>query len=314
MQNNGAAPVLQLTGLHGDIIATAALSETETKLLSTTDASEYDVPTTSSPAKYSWLGGEQQPTEFPSGVIAMGVRSYVPQLGRYLQPDPVAGGSADAYAYVFGDPVNSSDPSGADGMPAWAVAYNNGVADQLAEAATAHRIEAEQRQAAEEAAARAAAAAAAQAAQAAAAAQFASTEAPWEQAYAMGGPSLSETIAATGITEGGGIEEEGSDPIAVAAAPCSHGDNPHSNSCGAGLPGRDLCSDPLLQGCGVTNSAPSGTRTGRLAVSGGVVGCIVGGVVGGTFAASSSAGLATEAGATAGCFIGGSIVMIVERL
>ncbi len=222
MQNNGAAPVLQLTGLHGDIIATAALSETETKLLSTTDASEYDVPTTSSPAKYSWLGGEQQPTEFPSGVIAMGVRSYVPQLGRYLQPDPVAGGSADAYAYVFGDPVNSSDPSGADGMPAWAVAYNNGVADQLAEAATAHRIEAEQRQAAEEAAARAAAAAAAQAAQAAAAAQFASTEAPWEQAYAMGGPSLSETIAATGITEGGGIEEEeyGSHGIYLAIDGC----------------------------------------------------------------------------------------------
>ncbi len=150
-----------------------------------------------------------QPTELPSGVIAMGARSHVPQLGRYLQPDPVPGGSADAYAYVFGDPVNSSDPSGADGMPAWAVAYNNHVAHQLTEAATARRIEAEQREAAEEAAARAAAAAAAQAAQAAAAAQFASTEAPWEQAYAMGGPSISETIAATGITEGGGMEGEG---------------------------------------------------------------------------------------------------------
>jgi RHS repeat-associated protein len=83
------------------------------KLLSTTDSSEFGVPTTGTPAKYSWLGGEQQPTELPSGVIAMGARSYVPQLGRFLQADPIPGGSANAYAYTFGDPVNSSDPSGA---------------------------------------------------------------------------------------------------------------------------------------------------------------------------------------------------------
>jgi hypothetical protein len=43
----------------------------------------------------------------------MGVRSYVPQLGRFLQPDPRPGGSASAYAYTFGDPpVDTSDPSG----------------------------------------------------------------------------------------------------------------------------------------------------------------------------------------------------------
>ncbi len=92
-------PMLQLTDLHGDIIGTAALSETETKLLSSTETSEFGAPTTSTPAKYSWLGGEQQPTELPSGVVAMGVRSYVPQLGRYLQTDPAPGGSANAYGY-----------------------------------------------------------------------------------------------------------------------------------------------------------------------------------------------------------------------
>jgi len=43
----------------------------------------------------------------------MGARSYVPQVGRFLQPDPIPGGSADAYSYTFGDPVNSSDPTGA---------------------------------------------------------------------------------------------------------------------------------------------------------------------------------------------------------
>ncbi len=111
-QNNTEAPVLQLANLHGDIIATAAASETETKLLSITDTTEYGVPRVSTPAKYSWLGAGELPTELFSGVIAMGARSYIPQLGRFLQADPTPGGSANAYAYTAGDPVNSSDPSG----------------------------------------------------------------------------------------------------------------------------------------------------------------------------------------------------------
>jgi RHS repeat-associated protein len=113
VQNNSESPVLQLANLHGDLIATAYLSETATELASKTDTSEFGVPTTSLPAKYSWLGAMEIPTELPSGVIAMGARSYVPQIARFLQPDPVQGGSANAYTYTFGDPVNSSDPSGA---------------------------------------------------------------------------------------------------------------------------------------------------------------------------------------------------------
>jgi hypothetical protein len=85
--------------------------------------------------------------------------------------DIVPGGSADAYAYTFGDPVNASDPSGEDGMPAWLLEADENEAHQLTEEATARRIksEEEERKAAEEAAARAAAEAAAQAAAAAAA-------------------------------------------------------------------------------------------------------------------------------------------------
>jgi RHS repeat-associated protein len=111
-QSNLSEPVLQLTNLHGDIIATAYLSETATALASKADTSEYGVPTTSLPPKYSWLGSLDIPTELSSGVLDMGARSYVPQLGRFLQPDPIPGGSANAYAYTFGDPVNTSDPSG----------------------------------------------------------------------------------------------------------------------------------------------------------------------------------------------------------
>ncbi len=113
IQNNGETPELQLINLHGDIIAKASASETTTELAAKADTSEYGVPTVAAPAKYSWLGAIQTPTELPSGVINMGARSYVPQIGRFLQPDPIPGGSANPYAYTFGDPVNTNDPSGA---------------------------------------------------------------------------------------------------------------------------------------------------------------------------------------------------------
>jgi RHS repeat-associated protein len=76
------------------------------------DMSEFGVPSAGSPGKYKWLGAGEFPTELPSGVIAMGARSYVPGVGRFLQPDPNPGGSANAYAYTYGNPLNESDPSG----------------------------------------------------------------------------------------------------------------------------------------------------------------------------------------------------------
>lgn len=57
IQKNGQAPVLQLHDLQGNVIATAALSETETKLLSTYNSTEFGVPQPgTTPPKYAWLG------------------------------------------------------------------------------------------------------------------------------------------------------------------------------------------------------------------------------------------------------------------
>jgi RHS repeat-associated protein len=113
IQHNSEKPVLQLANLHGDEIATATDTETTTSLASTiAEASEYGVPATEAPPKYSWLGAHQTPTALPSGVTTMGVRTYIPQLGRFLQADPRPGGSANAYAYTYGDPINSFDFSG----------------------------------------------------------------------------------------------------------------------------------------------------------------------------------------------------------
>jgi RHS repeat-associated protein len=164
IQNNGETPVLQLTNLQGDLIAKASASETTTKLLAEADTTEYGVPTVSAPAKYSWLGAIELPTELPSGVTTMGVRSYVPQIGRFLQPDPVPGGSANAYAYTFGDPVNTDDPTGAYVECAYCTAYND---NQNREAVERENVRIAAREAAaREAAERAAAEAAAEAAMA----------------------------------------------------------------------------------------------------------------------------------------------------
>jgi hypothetical protein len=42
----------------------------------------------------------------------MGARSYIPQLGRFLTPDPAPGGSANAYDYADQDPINNFDLNG----------------------------------------------------------------------------------------------------------------------------------------------------------------------------------------------------------
>ncbi len=112
IQDSATGTTLQLTNLHGDIVATASLSTEATKPLATFEFDEFGNPKGTTPGKYGWLGGKSRRTELPSGVIQMGVRSYVPAMGRFLSPDPVLGGSANAYEYAAGDPVNNFDLTG----------------------------------------------------------------------------------------------------------------------------------------------------------------------------------------------------------
>ncbi|MCW2573595.1 MAG: hypothetical protein JWO88_3653 [Frankiales bacterium] len=42
----------------------------------------------------------------------MGVRLYDPKLGRFLEVDPIEGGSANDYDYCNGDPINCFDLGG----------------------------------------------------------------------------------------------------------------------------------------------------------------------------------------------------------
>ena len=57
---------------------------------------------------WRWMGGYLDST----GLYHFGERYYDPALARFLQPDPIAGGSCNAYDYVCGDPVNLRDLTG----------------------------------------------------------------------------------------------------------------------------------------------------------------------------------------------------------
>jgi len=112
IQDSSTGTLLQLTNLHGDVVGTATLSPSATKPVSTFEYDEFGVPKQEGTPQFGWLGGKGRRTEFPTGVVQMGARSYVPAIGRFISVDPVLGGSANSYDYSNADPVNGLDLTG----------------------------------------------------------------------------------------------------------------------------------------------------------------------------------------------------------
>jgi RHS repeat-associated protein len=101
---------LQYANLHGDVQATAS----STASLPTIAASyaEFGAPQSAGSGRYGWLGGKQRSAEDVGGLTLIGVRVYDPITGRFLQTDPIKGGSANDYDYADQDPVNEMDLDG----------------------------------------------------------------------------------------------------------------------------------------------------------------------------------------------------------
>lgn len=106
---------LQLTDLHGDVALTVDPALTSPQFLT---YDEFGMPRQGQAAfRYGWLGGHQRSSEALGGTVLMGARLYSPAIGRFLQTDPITGGSATAYDYCNADPVNCTDLEGT--VPDW---------------------------------------------------------------------------------------------------------------------------------------------------------------------------------------------------
>lgn len=113
IQRSSSGTLLQLSNLHGDIVATASLSVAASGPVDTFDYDEFGMPKQEDTPQIGWLGGKGVGTEFSAtGIIQMGARSYVPAIGRFISADPILGGSANPYDYVNADPVNRLDLTG----------------------------------------------------------------------------------------------------------------------------------------------------------------------------------------------------------
>ncbi|MBW3641885.1 MAG: DNRLRE domain-containing protein [Actinobacteria bacterium] len=104
--------------IHGDVMATA--DGAGVKQGATLTYEPYGQPLGGQPDNsagsydYGWLGQHQRGVETEAGIatIEMGARPYVPGLGRFLQVDPIEGGSANDYDYGTADPINNFDLDG----------------------------------------------------------------------------------------------------------------------------------------------------------------------------------------------------------
>ncbi|CAN5813671.1 hypothetical protein BH23ACT12_BH23ACT12_02670 [soil metagenome] len=120
-----AGDVWSYPNIHGDVMATADGLGNKTGATFTYDPFGQTLAGIPDNAQgnfdYGWLGRHQRGLEHASGIatIEMGARQYVPKLGRFLQVDPVEGGSCNDYDYVCGDPVNKFD---LDGQICWSCA------------------------------------------------------------------------------------------------------------------------------------------------------------------------------------------------
>jgi hypothetical protein len=138
IQTSSGTTTLLLHDLQGNIIATAGTSEAETKLLTTYNSTEFGVPGEGkTPPKYAWLGATGVTTELAAGVATKGGASYVSQIARDLQTEPVVPPGAFPNGQGSGSPYISE-------VSGWSVALSQAqsaevIAEELAKQEAARK-------------------------------------------------------------------------------------------------------------------------------------------------------------------------------
>ncbi|MFF0573080.1 RHS repeat-associated core domain-containing protein [Streptosporangium saharense] len=128
IQRSNGQVTLQLADLNDSIVATADASMLSTGIDAYFEQGEYGAPrpeNVTTPTRYGWLGKHQRSSDATGGIILMGARLYNPVTGRFLQVDPVIGGSSNAYEYATQDPINNFDLDGRKKKPKKAATNSN---------------------------------------------------------------------------------------------------------------------------------------------------------------------------------------------
>jgi RHS repeat-associated protein len=110
--DQSSAVTLQMTNLHGDVIGTASANPSAIGPASLGDHLEFGSPRTATASRLGWLGGHSRMTSSGTGALLMGARVYLPSVGRFLQVDPISGGSLNSYDYAGQNPVTNRDLTG----------------------------------------------------------------------------------------------------------------------------------------------------------------------------------------------------------